>query len=272
MTPRIRRLETSLLAAGITLLLLALFGPFVSQPANHHDFADQRRLLGIPHAMDLLSNLPFALWAMLGAWAMLRMPRGALNRADRVCAALFFTGLAATTLGSSWYHWMPDNAGLAVDRLCMVLAFAGLLGLAVSGRISARAGLLTALAFLTLAPAGVWVWSSTGNVLPWVVAQFGGMLLVLVLAALAPRPGALNLRLGAVIACYGLAKLFELADHQVFEWSGELLSGHTLKHVLASCAAWPVLAALLGVTGQGQNAHGAGLARRAAPAGAQQLV
>ena len=269
MTPRTRRLETALLAGAAVLIALACFGPFVGQPADHHHFADGRTLLGIPHAMDVLSNLPFALWAALGAWGLLGLTPGALSLSQRCCAALFFAGLLATTAGSSFYHWQPDDAGLAIDRLGMVLAFAGLLGLAVAGRIGARAGALTALAMLVFGPISIWVWASSGNVLPWAVAQFGGMLLVLALLALKPLPGALHVRLGLVIFFYALAKLFELADHQVYAWSGQLLSGHTLKHVLASLAAWPVLSALTDHARGGQNAPGTGSARQVQRAKAQ---
>jgi hypothetical protein len=48
-----------------------------------------------------------------------------------------------------------------------------------------------------------------------------------------------------LIAIYALAKLLELGDHAVYEWTGQLVSGHSLKHVVASFAAWPVVSALL---------------------------
>lgn len=278
MTPRTRRLETALLASICALIALACFGPFVSQPADHHHFADARTLLGVPYAMDVLSNLPFALWALLGAWALWRVVPGSLSVAETACSALFFAGLLATTAGSSFYHLRPDDAGLVIDRLGMVIAFAGLLGLAVAGRISARAGVLTALAFMLAGPASVWVWATSGDVFPWVVAQGGAMLLVLALAALPTLPGALKIRLGVLIACYAVAKLFELADHQVYEWSGHLLSGHSIKHIAASFAAWPVLSVLREAlhmatreaSSARQNARSIGLAKRPAPIRAPQ--
>ena len=49
-----------------------------------------------------------------------------------------------------------------------------------------------------------------------------------------------------------VAKLFEAGDHVIFEATGQLLSGHTLKHVIAAFSAWPVIAALAERTG-GQN-------------------
>nr|WP_249146331.1 hypothetical protein [Bradyrhizobium diazoefficiens] len=50
--------------------------------------------------------------------------------------------------------------------------------------------------------------------------------------------------LGGVVLFYVLAKLFELGDVTVFEATGHLVSGHTLKHLTTALAAWPVIRAL----------------------------
>lgn len=235
--------------AGVLLLLLAvaLIGPPVAQPSDYHDFADQRSWGWLPHAMDVISNLPFALWGMVGLWALLRAVRvRAVSGAAAAMAALFFGGLWVTTAVSAAYHLQPDDAGLLWDRAGMVLAFAGLLGLAVMHAASTRAGLALAAAVLVLGPLSVHAWSLTGNVLPWAVLQFGGMALILGCAFIRPAQArALPVRWGVLIAIYGLAKLLELGDHAVFEWTGRLVSGHSLKHVVASFAAWPVVSALL---------------------------
>ena len=236
--------EWALLAAAVALLAFAVWGPFLPASAHQHDFADQRGLQGLPCALDVLSTLPFA---VAGAWGLVWLRRlGALRLclATRATAALFFVGLVLTTAGSSWYHWQPDNAGLLWDRLGMSVAFAGLLGLAVVGRISPRAGLATALGLMVAAPAAVLAWAHTGNLTPWAVVQFGGMLVVLALACLPHRHGALVLQLGALIAWYAAAKVMELADHSVYEATAGWVSGHTLKHLLAAGAALPVLFAM----------------------------
>jgi hypothetical protein len=128
----------------------------------------------------------------------------------------------------------------------MVLAFAGLLGLAAMQAVSTRAGMALATAVLVLGPLSVHAWSLTGNVLPWAVLQFGGMALILGCACMRPAQAReLPVRWALLIAIYALAKLLELGDHAVFEWTGHLVSGHSLKHVVAACAAWPVVTALL---------------------------
>ena len=236
--------EWALLVAAAALLAFAVWGPFLTASAHQHDFADQRGLQGLPCAMDVLSNLPFA---VAGVWGLVGLRRlGALRLclATRATAALFFGGLVLTAVGSGWYHWQPDDAGLLWDRLGMAAAFAGLLGLAVVGRISPRAGLATALGLMMAAPAAVLAWAHTGNLTPWAVVQFGGMLVVLVLTCLPHRHGALVLQLGALIAWYAAAKVMELADHSVYEATAGWVSGHTLKHLLAAGAALPVLFAM----------------------------
>ncbi len=234
--------ELTLLGVAALLLLLALVGPYIAQPSDYHHFADQRTWLGLPFATDVLTNLPFAVWGALGLHQLWSGPR--LGASQRGTATLFFSGLVLTAVCSSWYHWQPDDAGLVVDRLGMVVAFAGLLGLVAAGRISARAGTVLALAVLALGSTSVAVWASSGNLLPWVVLQLGGMAMVLWLASRTPLPGALPVRWGAVIFIYALAKLLEQGDHQVYELFGHVISGHSLKHLLASLAAWPVYSAI----------------------------
>ena len=267
------RAEAGLLLGVAALLALALFGPVLPASAHQHTLADQRALWGIPCALDVLSNLPFAIAGLWGLVALRRVAPGMLDAPSRALASLFFAGLVCTAAGSALYHWQPQDAGLLWDRLGMVLPFAGLLGLAGASRVSARAGAAAAGTVLLAGPLAVLWWSHSGNLLPWAVVQLGGMLVVLALACLPRRDGALALHLGAVMALYALAKLFEAADHAVFEATGQAVSGHSLKHVLAAAAAWPVLAALAAlrhsgakhlrhVTAFGQNgAHAVGAAR-----------
>ncbi|CAM3420321.1 hypothetical protein [Polaromonas hydrogenivorans] len=224
--PLVRRRERKLLGAALLMVLLAVAGPALMQPASFHDFADQRAWGAIPHAMDVLGNLPFAAWGMAGLWALARAVRQrAVDGASVGLAGLFFAGLVVTAGVSAFYHWQPDDAGLVWDRMGMALAAAVLL----------------------LGPVTVQVWAASGNLLPWGVLQIGGMALILGLAGLPPAwpaPG-LRIRWALVIALYALAKLLELADHAVFDLTGQFLSGHSLKHVVASFAAWPVVLAVL---------------------------
>lgn len=238
------RFEFGLLFTLAGAVLLACWGPVLMQPAHYHGFADQRSWFALPFAMDVLTNLPFAIGGIWGLLVLRRLPSTFTGSAQRILATLFFAGLVLTALCSGFYHWQPDDAGLTVDRLGMVVAFAGLLGLAAADRVSARSGWGTAGAVLLLGSLSVLVWASSGNLLPWVVLQGGGMLLIMALALRKPVGGAWGIAWGLVIIIYALAKALEFGDHAVFAWTQGWVSGHSLKHVMAALAAWPVIAVM----------------------------
>ena len=239
-----RPAELALLLAVAALAVLAALLPATGLPAGYHDFADQRTLLGLPHALDVLSNLPFAVMGAWGLWWLRRVPLDRLGTAQRGLAGLFFIGLIATAFCSSGYHLDPHDAGLCIDRVGMSLAFAGLLGLAAADRISARAGVALAALVAVAAPATALVAWLGGNMTPWAVLQGGGLVLLAALAMRRPQSRALGFSIIGVIAFYALAKALELADAPVFALTQQLISGHSAKHLVAALAGWPVVRAL----------------------------
>ncbi|MBB6576735.1 hypothetical protein HNP33_000783 [Comamonas odontotermitis] len=145
-----------LLYAGYAVLLaLACLGPHVPQAAHYHDFADQRALGGLRNALDVLSNLPFAMVGALGLWrAVLQAPAAVRASGALPWLALVFGGLLLTAAGSSYYHLMPDDWRVFWDRLGMVPVFAGVLGLALQSVLSLRVAVVTAVLVLVLGPVG----------------------------------------------------------------------------------------------------------------------
>jgi hypothetical protein len=243
MTTAPNRAEIALTAAIALLALLAALLPVTHLPAGYHDFADQRGWLGLPHALNVLSNLLFGLMGLWGLAWLRRVPAGRIGAAQRALVGVFFIGLMLTLLCSSAYHWEPHDTGLCFDRLGMSLAFAGLLGLAAADRIGARAGLWLA-AFVAVAAPATALIAWNGNMTPWAVLQGGGLALLLALAVCLRRAGALGFSILAVIGLYAVAKALELADAPVFALTGGLISGHSAKHVVAALAGWPVVRAL----------------------------
>jgi len=230
--------ENYLIGALFVLTLMALLAPALPASAWHTaHFVDTRTWMGLPNAGDVLSNLPFL---AMGVWGLARLRA---RRDAPVGASWFFAGLILTCVGSCFYHLEPDAPQrLVADRLGMAVAFAGFLGIAAGERISVRAG--QAVVVLVTVAGLLAAWVANENLTPWAVLQFGGMALAVGLAFTRPLPGALGVPLGSVIFFYVLAKLFELGDATVFEATGHIVSGHTLKHLAAALAAWPVIRTL----------------------------
>jgi hypothetical protein len=214
-------------AVVVTMLL-----PPIRQDLAYHGFADRRMLLGMPYALNVLSNVGFLL---AGSWSLARVTAAPLPRWERMAGVVFGAGLVLTGLGSAWYHAAPDNTTLVWDRLPLSALFPTVFAVVIADRVSVRAGrvLLAPLALGALASV-VW-WHLTNDLRPYALAQFLPMLLSPLMLALLPgrRPAA---PLVAGIALYAAGKLAEVTDHGVFAIGG-VVSGHTIKHLLAAGAA-----------------------------------
>lgn len=210
--------------------------------AHGHPFVDARVLWGVPNALDVLSNVPLGLAGILGLLALRGRP---LPKPTSHAMAVFFWGFVGASIGSAWYHWAPDAAGLMLDRLGMAVTFAGAVALALSERVDHYAARIALPVMLACAAASAVLAFTPGNVLPWGVVQFGGMALIAWAALQTPLNNALGVSLGALIGLYALAKLCELNDETLFHLSGDWVSGHTLKHLVAALAACPVMATLM---------------------------
>ena len=126
-----------LVAAAVAATAVAFALPPVAQDPAYHDFADRRRIWGVPNALNVLSNLPFTVVGALGvsvAW------RGGGPAWERAALLALFGGVGLTGFGSAWYHLAPTTATLFWDRLPMTLAFMALLALTLGERVSERAG------------------------------------------------------------------------------------------------------------------------------------
>lgn len=227
---------------AVTLLLGAaalLHGP-IHQPDAYHDFADQTLRFGIPHFCDVTSNIGFALAAF---WGWIRLAPNDAHpdlRHSWVGYRLFLIGLFLTALGSSWYHLAPDNASLVWDRLPIALACAGLLA-GVLGDVRGRdsCGFVNWLALAAVVSVAWWHFtglSGQGDLRPYLLLQGLPILLIPLWQWLYKAPGADRLAFGAALAIYVLAKFAELNDHEIAAALGPV-TGHTLKHLLATGAA-----------------------------------
>ena len=227
------RTEAFFIASICVLAGCAALLPAISQDQSYHAFADQRAWGFISNVADTLSNFAFVMAAALGAW---RLVSGRLllpNPCMRLPMAVFLAGVALTGVASAFYHLEPSDSRLVVDRLAMSVSFAGVLALLAADRVSLRAGVWTLWGLLFLAPITVLIWGYLGNLTPYAVLQFGGIFLV---AALCLRPAlhAPGLNFLGLLIFYGLAKVAEVLDHEIFEFTFGLISGHSAKHVLAA--------------------------------------
>lgn len=237
------------LLAGFTALLgiLAVAWPAMPQPLSYHAFADCRTIFGVPNFLNVLSNLPFFI---AGAWGLALIWRGGgafIDGREQLPYLVFFLGALLTCFGSAYYHAAPDNPRLVWDRLPMTLGFAGLVAAAVAERVDLRLGLRSLWPLLAVGVITVIWWYGTerigrGNLIPYAAYQTWSIVVIVLLIAAFP---ALRYTHGHLLAWaagwYGLAKVFETFDLQIYRLLGGTVSGHTIKHVLASFAVFAIV-------------------------------
>lgn len=239
-----------LAVAGIAVGWFVYREPF-GQDLSYHCFADQRKFFGIPHFLNVVSNVPFLVVGALGLWLLVgreAMHSGGPFRQpmERWPYIVFFLGVGLTSLGSSYYHWDPNNDRLLWDRLPMAIALMALLAGILTERVGFKIGLclLPVLVAAGLASVLYWHWSEErgqGDLRPYYVVQYGAMLALAVLLLFFPPNYTGSGYLYACLACYVVAKAFEHPlDAPIFAL-GNLVSGHTLKHLAAALATLCVL-------------------------------
>ncbi len=216
----------AILAAAVCVVVL---GPIERGP-GFHDYADQRRWLGIPHAGDVLSNVPFVI---VGVRALRQTPVLAL-------------AVAWIGVGSAIYHWAPSDTTLSLDWAPIGVTLMLMLAAVIRDRIGARAGHVMQGAGCLAAVLAVGYWLLTGgttdggNMAPYVTVQLLGVALAPVLAVIAP--GRISTRyLLAAVACFLVARILGAYDGELLAAVG--ISGHSLKHLAAATAATCVLRA-----------------------------
>jgi hypothetical protein len=246
---RRRRAVIGLLGGLALLAALAglLAGPIPQDPA-YHRLADGRAWLGVPNGLNVLSNGAFVLVGALGLCSVLDAGtwRGAFREPrERWPYLIFFGGLLLTGFGSAYYHWAPGNRRLLWDRLPLAITLMGLLAATIAERIGVRPALRLLGPLVALAGASVVYWHLTelrggGDLRPYALVQFYPIVAVPLMLWLLPPRYTRGGDLLAAAATYAVARLPELGDAWVFSLT-QVVSGHTLKHLLAALAGYWVL-------------------------------
>lgn len=218
-----------------TVATIAVFMlPAIPQAPAYHRFADERTLLGIPNALNVLSNLPFLLAALVGLAIC-----GRREFAERRHYAIFFGAAGLVCFGSGYYHLAPDDARLVWDRLPMTAGFMSLLAAVIAERVDLRWGrrLLAPLLAVGIGSVLYWRWTEhhgRGDLRPYGLVQFLSLALILY-ALVAFRANYSHGRMLWVgLGWYALAKLCEHFDAAILAGTGGVVSGHSLKHVAAA--------------------------------------
>jgi hypothetical protein len=219
-----------LLGTGVVTIVALLFVPPIAQPAAYHLFADRTTCLGVPNFWNVMSNLPFVLIGIAGL----------CRRHASLSTTILFVGIFLTGLGSAYYHWQPNDETLFWDRLPMTITFMAILAGAIEERVSPRLGVIMLWPLLAVGLLSLVVWRITGDLRSYVWVQFFPCLVLPLLFWLTPARYSRTQDWVIAAGLYAVAKVFEFSDVLVYS-AGGLMSGHTLKHLIAAAACFMIL-------------------------------
>jgi hypothetical protein len=234
-TPIWRHVVLVLLVVGSLVWVLSL-AP-IAQDAGYHAFADKRMFLGIPNFFDVVTNLPFLLVGVLG----LRVCLQAKPESVRSAWMVLFAGVGLVSVGSAYYHWNPGNEALVWDRLPMTIGFMGLLVALLGEYIGNRPAALLLIPAVGLGLASVVYWHFTDDLRPYLWVQLVPLLTIPAVMVLYRNAYSHQWLLLVALGWYLLAKLTEFYDLAVFQYMQELISGHSIKHLLAGAGCYSIL-------------------------------
>ncbi|NLI79795.1 MAG: hypothetical protein GX442_25545 [Candidatus Riflebacteria bacterium] len=226
-------LALAVLAVGSLAAVLSV--PPIPQNQLYHLFADARVWLGIPNAADVLTNLAFLVPGLLGLFlAGWSPPPGAVWSWRAV-----FGGSLLVAFGSGFYHWRPEDWTLVWDRLPMTISFMGLFAVMLCEYVWREESERLVLPPLLAAGLGsvVW-WYGFDDLRVYLWVQFFPLACLLLVPALFPARYSQGWKLFLALGLYALGKVVEVHDRAVFAATGNLVSGHSLKHLLAGLGAW----------------------------------
>jgi len=207
--------------------------PPITQDPAYHAFADHRGWLGIPNFLNVATNLAFL---AVGIAGIVLCARGQGATGARWAWLACFIGVALVCFGSGYYHMNPDNDTLAWDRLPMSIGFAALLVAVVAEYVNLRLEKYLLAPAIILGIASVIYWRYTNDLRPYVLVQFLPLLLLPVILLLFKSPYTHRGLLLLAFAIYIASKLAEYYDRAVFALTDHVISGHSLKHLLAALA------------------------------------
>ena len=218
-----------------SLMSIFSFDPIHQDPA-YHAFADSRAFLDTPNFLDVFTNITFLIVGIAGIRFCLSTPANSIRSAW----ITLFAGVTLVSFGSAYYHINPSNTSLFWDRLPMTIGFMGLFVALLAEYLNKKMVNLLIPALL-LGLGSVVYWHVTDDLRLYAWVQFIPLITIPTVALLFRTTIPNQWLLVVALALYLLAKVVEFYDAAIFTASGELLSGHSLKHLLAAAAVWCIL-------------------------------
>lgn len=233
------------LVSILGIVVVLIIDPIAQDP-EYHLFKDQRTIFGVPNFWNIISNLPFLLVGIMGLRSIFCSHRIRLIADMKAAYILFFLGVSLVAFGSGYYHLWPSNGSLVWDRLPMTIAFMALFSAVIGEFTSFHLGKFLLWPLVVFGVFSVLYWHSTesngeGDLRLYILVQFLPLIVIPLILLFFKSKFTHTSGYWLLLCAYVLAKAFEYFDELVYNTF--LLSGHSLKHVIAALGIYFLLKA-----------------------------
>ena len=176
----------------------------VTLPASYHNFADKGTFMGIPNAMDVISNIAI------------------------VIPALYLSiHILLIALSSTYYHLQPTDDRIFWDMLFIATTHVVVLSYFIKDEYAI---ILYIGSILTVV-----YWKQYNDLRPYILILIG---IPLYIISLIYKNKKVNNYLYPIVIFGIMARVIEHNDHYVYKMTNNMISGHTAKHITGSIMIW----------------------------------
>jgi len=190
----------------------------ISLPKGYHNFADKRRLVGLPNAMNVLSNL----FIIIPVIYLLKHKTENITNNN-----LLIIHITLLSLASAYYHYNPTDKSIFWDIL--MIATLSIIVLNIINEY--KCGIL----FYILGILSVVYWKQTGDIRLYLLILIGVPIIFFLKYYDNEEEDDNDVKKNLYIILFFtvLYRFVEYYDHQIYNFTNKMISGHTLKHIFA---------------------------------------
>ena len=246
----------------ITFFFLFVFKKPVPLHSEYHNFADRRTFFAcgccckIANGNDVLSNIPFALVSLCGIGHLLSYgstlkifeidPPVFANPSQEIPFwMIFYVAVGLVSIGSSYYHLKPTSKRLTWDIMPMTVAFVTLTSIVLQETVCVKIPYSVFWLMVATGISTVLYWRMTDDLRPYILVQLGAIISIPICFGFWGSKyydKDVIIHYMEAVLFYAACKVTELFDGKIYNWTGKRISGHTIKHLLASVASgWPII-------------------------------
>jgi len=196
----------------LVMIGLLIHGPIPQNPSYHH-FADNRIMT---------------------------------EKRLKIICAIIFTGFLLLTVGSGYYHLHPNNYSLVYDRIPISIIQMSLFSFIIYDRVHPQKGYKALFVLNIVGVLSVIYWILTeqagkGDLRPYAMVQFFPLIAIPLLLWMYKSSSHYTRTIVWMFLFFGLAKLAETYDNEIYLLLNNTISGHTFKHLLMTAAGYEIV-------------------------------